>query len=260
MSQTFNKSILSIHAHPDDTEAFASGALVLMKKLGYDITVVTMTAGGLGGINSTEADTIAMREKEAQKAAECIGANYACLGGRDGFLYDTEEMRIKTLQIIRKVKPGIIITHLPNDYHSDHRTTALIVEAAAMISSLPNAPVEEEPLQITPLLYHSAPLGLSDPLGGKGIEPHFFVDISSVVESKMEMLSHHHSQIELMRVMHKMDDFFGEMKKSNAELGQLVGVDFAECFWQHLGGGFQKENLLQRELASYLLNDKTNQL
>ena len=29
----------------------------------------------------------------------------------------------------------------------------------------------------------------------------------------MKMLEKHQSQIELMRVMHKMDDFFGEMKK-----------------------------------------------
>jgi LmbE family N-acetylglucosaminyl deacetylase len=253
MTQNFEQSIRSIHAHPDDTEIFCAGTLMLFKKCGYKITIATMTAGGLGGINSTEADTIVMREQEARKAAEAIGADYVCLGGRDGYLYDTEEMRIKTLQLIRQTRPGVIITHLAFDYHSDHRTTALIVEAAAMISSLPNAPVKEAPLEVTPLLYHSAPLGLSDPLGGKTIEPHFFVDITSVMDEKMEMLSHHHSQIELMRVMHKMDDFFGEMKKANAELGEQVNVPYAECFWQHLGGGFQKENLIQSELSTFIV-------
>lgn len=250
---SFEKSILVINAHPDDAEAFSAGALVLLKKAGYRISIATMTAGGMGGIHSTEAETIAAREIEAKNAAESIGADYTCLGGRDGFLYDTEELRLKTVALIRRIRPGVIITHLPTDYHSDHRATANIVEISAMMSSLPNMPLDEDPLEITPLLYHSAPLGLSDPLGGETLKPHFFIDISSVIEEKMKMLSHHHTQIELMRVMHKMDDFFGEMKVANRQLGKMVDVEYAECYWQHLGGGFQKEPLLQKELSEQLL-------
>lgn len=248
----YNKHILSIHAHPDDTEAFCSGTLALLKEKGYEITIATMTAGGMGGINSTEEDTIALREKEAQKAAEELDAEYICLKGRDGFLYDTEELRLKTISLMRRVKAGVVITHLPFDYHSDHRTTCSIVEAAAMISSLPNVPVDEAPLEVTPLLYHSAPLGFSDPLGEQITPPHFFIDIESVMKKKMDMLSHHHTQIELMRVMHKMDNFFEEMEKYNLELGRCVGVKVAECMWQHLGGGFQKDPLIQTELKSFL--------
>ena len=43
--------------------------------------------------------------------------------------------------------------------------------------------------------------------------------------------------------------FFGEMKKFNAELGTMVNCEYAECYWQHLGGGFQKDPLLQQELS-----------
>lgn len=253
MKHQFPQSVLIVHAHPDDTEAFSAGAVVLLKKAGYKVTIATMTAGGMGGINSTENKTIAVRKQEALKAAQSIGAEYVCFDGRDGFLYDTEELRLKVLKLIRQVRPGIIITHLPFDYHADHRATASITEAAAMLSSLPNIPLHEEPMEITPLLYHSAPLGLTDPLGGKTIEPHFFLNISEVIEEKMTMLSHHQTQIELMRVMHKMDNFFDEMKVQNRALGQLVGVEYAECYWQHLGGGFQKKPLLQEVLKNYIL-------
>ncbi len=54
----FNKSIVAIHAHPDDTEAFCSGTLALLKEAGFQITIVTMTAGGLGSITSIEEETI----------------------------------------------------------------------------------------------------------------------------------------------------------------------------------------------------------
>ena len=211
-----------------------------------------MTAGGMGGINSSEEETILYRELEAKKAALELNADYVCLKGRDGFLYDTEELRLKTLELIRKTQARIVITHLPFDYHSDHRVTSQIVESAAMIATLPNAPTKAKPLDVTPLLYHSAPLGFSDPLGQAITPPHFFIDISSVIETKMSMLGHHHTQIELMKVMHKMDNFFEEMKQYNIELGKLVDVQYAECMWQHLGGGFQKDPLIQKELQPFL--------
>ncbi len=248
----FNKSILVVHAHPDDTEAFCSGALRLLKDRGYRITIVTLTAGGMGGIGTSENETILRRKEEARKAAAVLGAEYFCLDGRDGYLYDTPELRTAVISLIRRVRAGIVMTHLPNDYHSDHRVTCMVTEAAAMISSLPNVPCSEEPVEVTPLLYHTAPLGFSDPLGGQVIPPTFALDIGTAIKTKREMLSHHQSQIELMRVMHKMDNFFDEMESYNRKLGLLSGCEFAEIYWQHLGGGFQKFPLIQTELSEYI--------
>jgi LmbE family N-acetylglucosaminyl deacetylase len=249
----FNKVVLSIHAHPDDAEAWNAGTLMLLKNKGYKIVIATLTGGDLGGCDMTMEETAAMRFEEAQRAASVLGAEYFSLGGTDGFLFDTKEMRLKTVSLIRKVKPGIIFTHLPSDYHSDHRTTANIVEISAMISSLDPVPVDEKPLDCTPLLYHSSPFTLSDPLGSKITPPHFFVDVTTVIGTKKKMLEFHVSQIELMRHMHKMDDFFGFVLEGNKNFGKMVGVDYAEVYWQHLGGGFQKEPLVQNELKSFLI-------
>lgn len=255
MKRKFNKVVLAFHAHPDDTEAFAAGTMKLLKDKGYKIVIATMTAGGMGEINSTEQETIETRKIEARKAADVLGADYYCFNGRDGFLFDTEELRISTIELMRKVKAGIVFTHLPMDYHSDHRTTCNIVESAAIISSLPNVPCKEAPLEITPLLYHTAPLTLSDPLGSEIHPPHFFVDITSVIDTKMEMLTYHKSQIELMRHMHKIDDFFGQMKKANIDYGKMAGIEYAEIFWQHLGGGFQKEPQIQNDIKEFIIEN-----
>ncbi|MHC4887145.1 MAG: PIG-L deacetylase family protein [Planctomycetota bacterium] len=249
----FNRSLLIVHAHPDDTEAFSAGMVSLLKEKGWTITIATMTAGGMGGINSTEEDTIAQRKEEAKKAAAVLDAEYVCFDQRDGYVFDNEAVRIATTALIRRVGAGVVLTHLPFDYHTDHRTTSNITESAAMLATLPNVPCEEEPLEITPLLYHSAPLGFSDPLGEPITPPHFFVDIKTSIKTKMEMLAFHESQIELMAVMHKMPNFFEEMEKYNRELGEEAGVEVAECYWQHLGGGFQKDNLIQEELKEYII-------
>lgn len=248
----FNKVVVSVHAHPDDTEAWCAGTLKLLKDRGYKIVIVTATAGGMGGIGSTEADTIALRREEARKAAAVLDADYICLEGRDGYLFDTEEFRLKTTSVIRQYRAGIVMTHLPMDYHVDHRATCQIAEAATLVSALPNVPVPEKELEVTPLLYHTAPLTLTDPIGAPIAAPHFFVDVSQVMTTKREMLQYHESQQTLMKVMHKMDDFFGVVYHGNKDYGKMVGVDYAEVFWQHLGGGFQKNPIIQEELAGFV--------
>ena len=253
MARRFNKVALSIHAHPDDAEAWNAGVLKLLKDKGYKIVIATMTGGDLGGCNMTMEETAKLRFEEAKKAAAVLDAEYYSLGGKDGFLFDNQEMRLKTISLIRKVKAGVIFTHLPTDYHSDHRTTAGIVEVAAMVSSLDTVPVSEKPIDITPLLYHSSPLTLVDPLGLQIAPPHFSVDVTSVIETKRKMLECHISQIELMRHMHKMDDFFGFVLEGNRNYGKMVGVDYAEVYWQHLGGGFQKDPQVQDDLFEFLL-------
>jgi len=254
MNIKFNKVALSFHAHPDDAEAWNAGVLKLLKDKGYKIVIATMTAGDIGGCNMTMEETAKRRTEEAKKAASVLDADYYMLGGVDGFLFDNKEMRLKAISLIRKVRAGVIFTHLPFDYHSDHRITSNIVETAAMVSSLGTIPVKEKPLEITPLLYHSSPLTLSDPLGSHIVPPHFYVDVTTVIETKRKMLDYHISQKDLMKHMHKMDDFFGFVLEGNRNYGKMVGVDYAEVYWQHLGGGFQKEPQVQNDLSEFLIN------
>ena len=253
MKQKFNKVALSVHAHPDDAEAWNAGTLKLLKDKGYKIVIATMTGGDLGGCNMNMQETALVRYEEAKKAATVLDAEYYTLGGTDGFLFDTRELRLKVISLIRKVKAGIIFTHLPSDYHSDHRTTANIVEVAAMVSALDTVPVSEKPVSITPLLYHSSPLTLTDPLGSRIVPPHFYLDVTSVIETKKKMLGYHVSQIDLMKHMHKMDNFFGYVLEGNRDYGKMVGVEYAEVYWQHLGGGFQKDPQVQNDLAEFLV-------
>jgi LmbE family N-acetylglucosaminyl deacetylase len=254
MTKIFNKVALSINAHPDDAEAWNAGALKLLKDKGYKIVIATMTGGDLGGCNMNMEETVRVRYEEAKNAAAVLDAEYFTMGGTDGFLFDTKEMRLKIISLIRQVKAGVIFTHLSCDYHADHRTTANIVEAAAMVSSLDTVPVSEKPVKITPLLYHSSPFTLSDPLGSQIVPPHFYVDVTSVIETKKKMLGYHLSQVDLMKHMHKIDDFFGFVLEGNRNYGKMVGVEYAEVYWQHLGGGFQKEKQVQNDLSEFLIN------
>lgn len=254
------KNLLIIQAHPDDAEAWSAGTLALMAEKGWKITIATMTAGGMGSFAMKEKEAVEVRRSEAAAAAGEIGAEYYCFNRRDGFLFDGETIRIEAVNLIRKVNAGVVITHAPFDYHTDHRITSTIVDAAVLLSNLPNVPSEEKPLELTPVFYHGMPFNLTDPLGNEVPEPHFFVDISGKpMIKKMAMLTHHKSQQDLMKQMMGMEDFFGEMKVFNAELGKMIGVEHAECYWQHLGGGYPRDSIIQDEISTFIHHRKNTE-
>lgn len=250
--EKFPRTVLVVQAHPDDTESWCSGTLKLLKDRGYKIVIATMTAGGLGGVESDEEQTGIIRKREAADASAIVGAEYYCLNERDGFLFDSLETRIKVLSLIRRVKAGIVFTHIPNDYHADHRATAQITEVATMQATLVNAPCKDQPLDYTPLFYHTAPMSLKGPLGEAVPPPQFFVDITSVIDIKMKMLSCHQSQLALMKKMFNMDNFFEIAKEYNREIGKLTSFEYAECFWQHMSGGFETYPQIQNDLKEVI--------
>ncbi len=249
MNQTAPR-LLALLAHPDDVEIFCAGTLALLRQRGWHITTGTMTGGNMGGIGMTEEETVATRTREAAAAAAMIDAPYLCVGARDGFMVDSPELRLETARAIRRATPDIVITHLPYDYHLDHRTTSNVVEIATMMATLPNLPCEERPLSATPLLYHSAPLGLTTHLG-EPVQPHFLVDITSVIDLKRRMLACHQSQLELMQVMFKRENFIDELlQEQDVVLGRRIDVAFAEAYWQHRGGGFLQDEVIQQALGA----------
>jgi LmbE family N-acetylglucosaminyl deacetylase len=247
----YAKIILSIHAHPDDTEIFCSGTLALLSNLGYRIKIIALTNGNLGGIGTSKKNTAQIRKKEAMMSAGMIGAEYDCIGADDGFLFDSKAVRSRVIEAIRKAGAGIILTHLPNDYHSDHRATSNITEISAMLVTLPNAG-RSKPLDSTPLLYHTSPLKNCDNLGNPVPKPHFIVDITSVIGIKKKMIDCHVSQREVMKKMHKMENFTEEMLSQSRFTGNLAGIEYGESFWQHTGGSFSEVQQLQSDLREFI--------
>ena len=247
----FNKTILAIHAHPDDTEIFCSGTLALLKDKGFKIVIATMTPGGMGGVTHNEKGTAKIRKEEAAKAADFLGAEYYCLEQRDGYVFDNTEARVKVTALIQKVKAGVVLTHLPFDYHPDHRATSSIVEAGTIVATLPNVPTNEKPVKLTPLLYYTTPFGFTNNMGGEIPDPSFFIDITNKFNIKKEMLFFHESQKKVMETMFGIKDFSGDMRDADQKLGKIAGVKYAEAYWQNTGAAFYKDPLIQEILKEF---------
>ncbi len=243
------KTIVTIQAHPDDAEIYCAGTLSLLADQGHRLVIATMTSGGMGGFGTNEATTRATRKKEAKAAAAIIGAEYISLDERDGYLFDGPDIRTRTTELIRSSGADIVLTHLPDDYHPDHRATGSIVEAATLLTTLPNVPCQATPLEQTPVLYHTTPFTLTNHLG-LPYRPTCYIDITPAIKTKRAMIDSHTSQVETMRRMFNKEHFVEDMLNDHdRKLGQQAGVEYAEAYQLHRGGGYPQTPLLEELLA-----------
>src|SRR5947207_631209 len=88
------KRILAIHAHPDDVEFQCAGTLARLKRVGWSITIATMTAGDCGSAELAPAEISRVRRAEARAAADLLGADYMCLDFQDlAIVHDNDGRR-----------------------------------------------------------------------------------------------------------------------------------------------------------------------
>jgi LmbE family N-acetylglucosaminyl deacetylase len=130
-------TILAIGGHVGDAELTAGGVLASHSLKGDRIVTLALTAGERGvpaGRDMKEYREQKVREAEA--FARMLGGEAIVFDIPDGELPDNEEMRYRVCDVIREVKPNILITHFKNSMHKDHITTHRIVNDARFFAGL----------------------------------------------------------------------------------------------------------------------------
>lgn len=183
-------NVLIIGAHPDDCEIGAGGLAALYLKSGHRVKFVSMTDGEKGHHLLSKDELRLVRKKETEQVCKQFGIAYDVLDNLDGELQPTLENRLELIRQMREWDADVVITHRPNTYHPDHRYTSTLVLDASFLVRVPHVLPEVPVLKKTPVFLY-----MSD----KFIKPNpfkadFAVDISAVVEDKVDMMHHHKSQ------------------------------------------------------------------
>ena len=244
------KTVLGFFAHPDDAELFCAGTLARLADAGWEVHIATATAGDCGSTTLPPEEIASIRRSEGAAAAEVIGATYHCLEERDVQVVFDKETNRKAIDLFRRVAPSLVLTHPRHDYMLDHEQVHLLARSAAFSFPMPNAsslPLIEG--SSVPWLYYCDPLDINDPYTGEPAESTVVVDVTSVFDRKVEMLTSHASQREWLREHHGMDEFVESMKRQSSTRGRLLGVDYAESFRQHQGHPFPQSDLLRESLG-----------
>lgn len=132
------QTILAIGAHVGDMELTAGGVLAACAVQGGKIATLALTAGEKGvpkGRDITEYR--AQKCSEAEAFAKMLGGTAQVLDYPDGLLADDDESRMQVCDIIRAVKPDIILTHHSLSMHKDHAACHRIVKDAWFYAATP---------------------------------------------------------------------------------------------------------------------------
>lgn len=132
-------TILAIGGHVGDMELTAGGVLASHSLKGDHIVTLALTAGERGVPAGRDmAEYREQKVNEAKAFAEMLGGEAIVFDTPDGELQDNEENRLQVCDVIRQVRPNIIITHFKNSMHKDHMTTHRIVNDARFFAGLPS--------------------------------------------------------------------------------------------------------------------------
>lgn len=208
-------NIVVIGAHPDDCDVDAGGTAILWAKEGHNVLFVSVTNGDAGHHEMGGGALAKIRMAEAQEAGKRFGVKYLVLDNHDGELMPTLENRLKIIRLIRQWNADVVISPRPNDYHPDHRNTAILVQDAAYMVIVPNVAPDTPPLKKNPVFLFTQD-GFQKPYP---FQPDIAVDISAVTDQKIYAMAAHESQ------------FFEWLPWTNGTLDQVPALEKERLEW-----------------------------
>ena len=240
---TDTRVAMAIAAHPDDIEFMMAGTLLLLKQAGYDIHMWNLANGHCGTATHDRADIIRLRADEAQASARVAGAVIHPPIADDLAIFYEPGLLARVTAVIREVEPAILLIPSPQDYMEDHSNTCRLAVTAAFARGMRN--FETQPPRPAwsgdTVLYHAMPHGLRDGLR-RLIHPEMYVDISSVLPLKRDMLAQHRTQKDWLDVSQGMGSYLAEMENLSRAVARMSGrFEFAEGWRRHATLGFAAE-------------------
>lgn len=210
---------LAIGAHADDVELFAGGTVALACRLGRRVGIVDLTRGEMATRGTPEG-----RAEEARSAAAILGIQVReTLDLGDGELANHNPNRRQLVEVIRRLRPRLILTHWREDRHPDHRRAHELARDAAFFSYVGEFPAAGERWEVEALAYFL----------GNTLEPEprvdWVVDIGAAIETKRAATEAYKTQ------------FFGDADEADDRKATYISSrDFWEYFdrrsrlWGHL--------------------------
>src|SRR5512133_2500600 len=100
--------VLAIGAHPDDVEIMWSGTLFVLRQLGHEIHVASLTLGDCGSVVLSAEEIRCIRHREAIKACELLDATYHYAGFDDLCIFNDDNSNRRVTALLREVDPSVV--------------------------------------------------------------------------------------------------------------------------------------------------------
>lgn len=214
------KTVIVISAHPDDEILGAGGTLLKHKKNGDKIYwLITTNIFEEQGFSK---ERVFSRQREIEKVSEALGAEKVFMLDYPTMSLSTStliEMVPKISKVFTEIEPEIVYCLNRSDAHSDHRITFDAVMACTKSFRYPFIK------QV--LMYECiSETEFAPQLPEKVFIPNYFVDISSFLEEKLELMKIYESEVGA----HPFPRSLRNIEALATYRGASVGVEYAEAF------------------------------
>ena len=216
--------LLAIGAHPDDVDISCGGTLALAAAQGYAVGILDLTRGEMGTNGTPE-----MRAGEAAEAARLLGAAGRWNAGLpDGGIRsgDPEQER-RVVELLRRLRPAILLTHYPQDRHPDHVQASLISERTWYLAGLARYAADGTPFRPSARFHFASRVGF---------HPTLVVDVTEQWETKRLAMLAHKSQVTqevagATPTQLNQPDFLERVEARMRHYGGMIGVRYGESFY-----------------------------
>lgn len=177
------RTILAIGAHAGDMELTAGAVLLKQRQLGDRVVVLHLSLGERGHPTLDAAAYGAQKRREADAAARVLGGDVMFGPFRDGEVPNNEDARRFVADVIRQVRPTLVITHWRESIHRDHATTHAIVIDAVLLAAI-EAGSKGEPAHRGTRLWYAENWEDTE-----RFQPYLYVDISDQMAKWRELVT-----------------------------------------------------------------------
>jgi len=214
--------VLSIAAHPDDTELTCSGTVIKMVEAGYKVGLLDLTGGESGTRGSAS-----VREQESRRASKVMGiVHRENLGLPDAGVEDLREYKLRIAQKIRDLRPRTVILPYWEGRHPDHYTTGRIGYEACFLAGLAKLPLEGRTHRPHKIIYASFYV--------PSLRPTFVVDITAQFGKKLKAIQCYTSQFSPQKDAQNLFPSRADLRERIGSLarhfGLMIGVRYGEPF------------------------------
>lgn len=173
--------LLAIGGHIGDAEITAGLLVTKYAAAGHRATILHMTAGEKGNPRMDAGEYRRQRIQEAEAAAQKMGASDCIvLNHPDGELQSDQKTIEEMCDLVRRLRPDIVLTHWRGSFHRDHRATYQIVMEGGFLAALPGI-VRSEPAHLIRGLYY-----LENWEDLEDYHPDLWIDVSAVYDRWIE--------------------------------------------------------------------------
>ncbi len=194
-------NILAIGAHPDDIEFGCGGTLLKYSENGHKVYMLVLSKGDKGGDPE-------VRQKEQEDSARILKVEKLFFSDYiDTEIVQGQKLITEIEGFLKDVKPDFIFVHYFDDTHQDHRNLSESTISATR--------------HVRNVLFYEGPTT-------QNFTPNVFVDITKVLDKKLECLNAHISQVSKTNIEGLS---IIEAANSVANFRGIQGrVNFAEAF------------------------------